>query len=298
MTPLWRQKWLRIEQVLFDCRYSSSVLAPIQHTPTHTQTDTHTLYPLKTPLQFTAKAVSAKKENLFFSPPHHNVKSIRLASLTKSQKKVWEGPSLLCGYLDTIPAEMMKRTAVEGAPWGQVWKENCQRKGGKKKGGSIVVVWRLCQWDSIYKVLYVGQITQMSHAACCDSTAKAAPDRATGAKKKPLQSCDDWRLQLGFIVPEKLAGVSICCCWTGWPCPKRSPWLLLLIDGAAVDWSPEEFLDPLSCWNHRNRWRENCHIFGVFKSFSFTRKLVIFAIVEPLIKPVIYLIFYIVLASF
>lgn len=58
------------------------------HTQTHTETDTHTLYPLKTPLQFTAKAVAAKKENLFFSPPHHNVKSICLASLTKSQKKV------------------------------------------------------------------------------------------------------------------------------------------------------------------------------------------------------------------
>lgn len=102
------------------------------HTQTHTQTDTHPLYPLKTPLQFTAKAVSAKKENLFFSPPHHNVKSIRLASLTKSQKKVWEGPSLLCGYLDAIPAEMMKRTPVEGAPLGQAWKGNCQRKGEKK----------------------------------------------------------------------------------------------------------------------------------------------------------------------
>lgn len=158
----------------------------------------------------------------------------------------------------------MKRTPVEGAPRGQAWKENCQRKGGKK-GGSVVVVWRLCHWDSIYKVLCVGQITQMSHMACCDSTAKAAPDRATDAKKNPLQSCDDWRLQLCFIVPVKLAGVSIWCgaelCdhvqnyHRGYCC-----WLAVRLSIEAL----KSFWSPLSCWKHRNRWTENRHIFGVF----------------------------------
>lgn len=219
------------------------------HTQTHTQTDTHPLYPLKTPLQFTAKAVSAKKENLFFSPPHHNVKSIRLASLTKSQKKVWEGPSLLCGYLDAIPAEMMKRTPVEGAPLGQAWKGNCQRKGekkGRKRCCCLAIVSvrfhlqsSLCWPD--YTDEPCGMLWQHS---------QSGTKQGNWCEEKSTPILRWLEITAGFYCPSNACRcLDLLWSWTVWPCPELSTWLLLLIGGAALHWSPEEFptvvLEPL-----------------------------------------------------